>query len=160
MLSFVRNSGWARTGQMRLAGFAAGGLGLVATLAGAPVAPAVPQGTVTNFPGDLDNVSADSPSDAWAVGANGESPVVLHWTGTSWTPVPVPGGAHSVVAAVSALSPTDAWAVGTFPGHPAANTRVLHWNGTRWVRVPIPSSGISDSLNSVSAVSASDAWII
>lgn len=103
----------------------------------------------------LDSVSADSASDAWAVGNTSTSDgssngLALHWNGTRWGPVPVPG-AIPVLEAVSADSSSDAWAVGT--------QMIAHWDGTRWTRMTtsaIPSGGF---LNSVSALSPSDVWV-
>jgi hypothetical protein len=112
----------------------------------------------------LSNVSADSPTDAWAAGTpntGGGFALLLHWNGTSWSRVPLPAAAAGT-SGVSALSPTDAWAVGDRPGHPAANTLVLHWNGTNWVRVPSPSPhpGQGSSLVSVSALTPDDALAV
>lgn len=105
----------------------------------------------------LNGVSALSGDDAWAVGyylASGrEKALVLHWDGSSWAQVPVPN-VEFVLLGVSALSPSDVWAV----GQGTTGTLVLHWNGTSWTRIPSPSPSAATFLNSVSAVSASDAW--
>src|SRR5438552_17434390 len=63
--------------------------------AGAAPLPARPGAAAPAVGGALFAVSADSPTDAWAVGrlqVQG-SPVVLHWNGTSWSHVlaPIPG---------------------------------------------------------------------
>src|SRR5437870_13340710 len=92
------------------------------TLAAWPELPA--GGTAYN---SLSGVSADSATDAWAVGHSGqqvmgqpEETIVLHWNGTSWSKVvsPNPGGttssSQSVVCGVSARSASDAWAVGNY----------------------------------------------
>lgn len=89
----------------------------------------------------LQGVSADSASDAWAVGYYGhttatntfEKTLALHWNGSSWTRVasPHPGRA-SGLRAVTALSAGNAWAVGTGQGF--NTTLVLHWNGTAWTQ--------------------------
>ena len=75
----------------------------------------------------LTGVSADSASDAWAVGSEnaeangvGAKPVIDHWNGTAWSQVTAPATAGNTasLAAVSASSGTDAWAVGRTPGQP------------------------------------------
>ena len=56
------------------------------------IAPVVSAGVrpVTNLPGTLTGVSANSPSDAWAVGcecnvlSSTERTLILHWNGTRW----------------------------------------------------------------------------
>jgi hypothetical protein len=126
----------------------------------------------------LNSVSADSSSDAWAVGsycasgcntsAEVDSTLTLHWTGTAWAqvPSPNPGGsaASPVLYSVSADSPTDVWAVGQYQTATAYKTLILHWNGTGWSRVkspnPGPSLGGMDTLASVSADSPTDAWAV
>src|SRR5205807_2050135 len=68
----------------------------------------------------LNGVSADSKTDAWAVGwrnpgAANYKTLTLHWNGTSWSLVSSPNPnltAPDVLAGVSALSSTDVWAVG------------------------------------------------
>ncbi len=57
-------------------------------------------------------VSADSASDAWAVGswAGGEKNLYLRWNGSAWKQVPGPG--NSTLTGVAAVSPTDVLAVG------------------------------------------------
>jgi hypothetical protein len=92
--------------------------------------------------GSLNGVSADSATDASAVGAyinpttGASETLALHWNGTKWSTVssPNPGGTTSAndynyLAGVSANSATDAWAVGAYTGRA---TIVLHWNGTSW----------------------------
>ncbi len=115
----------------------------------------------------LEAVAAVSASNAWAVGhASGKS-LLIHWNGTSWArvPSPNPGADSNVLNGVSARSAKDIWAVGnycgatctSFPG--PARTLILHWNGRTWSTVtsPNPTKG-GNFLNTVKAVSASDAW--
>jgi hypothetical protein len=120
----------------------------------------------------LNDVTAQSPSDAWAVGSyettsGGFRTLALHWNGTTWTQVPSPSPEvtdGSFLVSVTALSPSDAWAVGWYylTGGEASNTLALHWDGTRWAvaRSPNPLRGSFDVLNGVSALSASDAWAV
>jgi hypothetical protein len=94
-------------------------------------------------------VSADSATDAWAVGwylnesTNLQVPLILRWNGTAWSQVP---------------------AVGNF-GHPMDftpnPTQALHWNGATWSRVNSPSPSAGDNeLNAVTALSPTDAWAV
>lgn len=74
-------------------------------------------------------------------------------------------GRQSVLSAVQALSSHNAWAVGYFCRTDCADPRnehdlILHWNGTRWAKVASPNPGSGDSLDSVSAASASDIWAV
>ena len=147
---------------------AAIGAALVVTLAAAtaPAAGARPRaGTVTNLKFPLNAVSVLSSSDAWAVG---DSATVLHWNGTGWAPVAIPGLPAGVsLSAVDALSSSDAWAAGfATAGTPLSpeTTLIVHWNGTAWKRVPAPGSfkpeSLSPSLPSLSMDSATDGWAV
>lgn len=108
----------------------------------------------------LTGVSADSSTDAWAVGGYGEldRPLVLHWDGTNWTKVPSPSPVFSILYGVTAVSASDAWAVGSYDG----KSLILQWNGTHWSQVssPNPGDGSGTYLQAVSADSASDAWAV
>src|ERR1039457_5987995 len=122
--------------------------------------------------GNLNGVSADSATDAWAVGYYiNPTAQALHWNGTKWSQVasPNPGGtAGNFLTGVSADSATDAWAVGGYinPTTGASETLALHWNGTKWSKVASPNpggtAGSSDYsyLNGVSANSATYAWAV
>jgi hypothetical protein len=129
--------------------------------------------------GFLTGVSADSATDAWAVGGYFDpttgsiETLALHWNGTKWSKVasPNPGGTSSgasLLNGVSADSATDAWAVGYYvnPTTRALETLALHWNGTKWSTVSSPNPGgtsmnVDNSiLNGVSADSATDAWAV
>lgn len=112
----------------------------------------------------LSGVSADSTTDAWAVGsahtANGYLTLTLHWNGKTWSQVasPNPGGtsADNELSSVAVTSPTNAWAAGQ-----DGQTLLLHWNGTAWSQTTSPNPGgvsASDEFYSVSADSATDAW--
>ena len=112
----------------------------------------------------LSGVAYSSRSRAWAVGfasAGGAGQALIErWNGSSWKVVPNPKLAGSALEAVSVVSRSNAWAVGdvsTGPGQ--SQTLVEHWNGSAWSRVPSPDPSTTlQSLDSVSAVSASDVW--
>jgi hypothetical protein len=108
-------------------------------------------------------VSADSSSDAWAVGDydGGEKNLYLHWTGSAWKQVSGPG--NFTLTGVAAISPADALAVGYGPSSSGATVTVaLRWDGTSWARVSTPDPGGAgdDELLGVTAVSATDAWAV
>jgi hypothetical protein len=122
---------------------------------------------------ELIAISADSPTDVWALEAteNGTSPgpeLLVHSTnGTTWSQVADVGG-----SSLTAISPTDVWIAGLigvkfFP-NPAEGTeqtdpRVEHWNGTNLSVVPTPAPPApasnefeSSSFDGIAAVSAKD----
>jgi hypothetical protein len=65
----------------------------------------------------LAGVTALSPTDVWAVGADGARGTVVHWDGTDWKLVrsPTPGNSGSL-ADVKAASTDHLWAVGSALG--------------------------------------------
>lgn len=105
----------------------------------------------------LRKVSADSATDAWAVGqyrgANGMTSFMLHWDGQSWTAVPT---VTQGLLDVAAVGTTDAWAVGSTN----LQTVTENWSGSQWSQVPSPDpgQGFANVLQSVDARSATDAW--
>lgn len=124
-----------------------------------------------NAPGaatELNSVSADSATDAWAVGTSDflrrtSKTVVEHWDGARWSRVksPNPGGsAGSYLTAVRTVSPTDVWAVGAYFRGSVRRSLVEHWDGTRWTVVDSPSLRTGSELDALSVVSSSDAWAV
>ena len=112
----------------------------------------------------LSGVSADSATDAWAVGDSRVNPLILQWNGSAWAQVasPDPGGGYVILLGVSAVSATDVWAVGWYGSSTSLQALVLQWNGGTWAQVTIPTPlGATDSaLSGVSTVSATDAWAV
>jgi len=116
----------------------------------------------------LTGVSADSASDAWAVGSyvsnttGVRDTLILHWNGTAWSRVasPNPGTRFNVLNGVSAGGAKNAWAVGFYRTQaPGALPLILHWNGTAWSQVTAPPSGMPQTeLNGVSTASSRSAW--
>jgi hypothetical protein len=158
----------------RLAGLAAV-LAFPALWAAAPArAGSLPRPDAGPQYSSLESVSADSATDAWAVGwseaTSGGTQLALteHWNGTAWKVVSAPslGTDGGVLNGVTALSPTDVWAVGVawttsgasrVPGQ----TVILHWNGHSWTQVTSPDpSTDSNELTSVTAISADDIWAV
>jgi hypothetical protein len=118
----------------------------------------------------LNAVSADSRSDAWAVGFKNGLPdqaLVEHWNGTAWQVAAFPDPGRdakdrpaSVLTGVSALSPDDVWVCGYYPVKGGQERTLLaHWNGTAWQQVATPSSvKITNVLNAISAPAPDDIW--
>jgi hypothetical protein len=94
-------------------------------------------------------VSADSPTDAWAVGyyvdlnAGGypvDQLLVEHYNGTSWSlpstapPMNVngPRASQNHFLGVEALSPTDVWATGEYHNGSSPTSLIEQFNGTSW----------------------------
>jgi hypothetical protein len=86
----------------------------------------------------LDGVAAD---DVWAVGAvHGENgPPALHWDGSTWESVPMPGNGTGRLDEVLALASDDVWASGYWTS--AGRDRfplLVHWDGTAWSVATVP----------------------
>jgi hypothetical protein len=111
----------------------------------------------------LNAVSADSPTDAWAVGYHdtlheGVATLAEHWNGHAWTIVPSPDpGPQCVLLGVAAVSPGNAWAAGFYVSKFGGKDKalLLHWNGASWAQVAVPHFGPSYAPNFMYAASAS-----
>jgi hypothetical protein len=141
-------------------------------IARAAVAPRPPNSGTAKV---LNGVSADSTTDAWAVGdsrspAGAARTLIRHWNGVSWTKVasPNPGGtiapdAFNQLAAVAAISPDDAWAVG-FYGRSMSDQPhglIVHWDGWSWTKVASPCTGhVMCFLRGVSFDAPNDGWAV
>ena len=107
---------------------------------------------------ELVAVSADSPTDAWAVGWTSpsqafEEPLAEHWDGVSWTivptPLPPPGYAAQLTSVV-ALSPVDAWIAGA--------SGVEHWDGMSWTNELLPPRTRPLSVGAIPGTS--ELWVV
>jgi hypothetical protein len=115
---------------------------------------------------DLLGVSAHGASDVWAVGYSGHlrkrisTPYVLHWDGTEWRRVSTPhtSGEVNNLVSVSTTGRT-AWAVGYKTTQGSLAPFVEQYAHHIWREVMLPNKYRLLSLNSVSALSATDAWI-
>jgi hypothetical protein len=112
-------------------------------------------------------VSADSPTDAWAVGYSNPlrqaySPLIEHWNGVRWSVVSgapaYPASNSDRLEAVAALSPTNVWALGVTGRHP--DPVFEHFNGTSWSIVPQPAGGYDTFLDAISARASNDIWAV
>lgn len=119
----------------------------------------------------LNDVTAVSPADVWAVGGgwtDTEQPLITHWTGKGWDPVkaPVIPDFQYSLAFVDAVSATDVWAVGNGMASPAPDFSpvpvIAHYNGSAWSTVPPPTppADTSDVLIGIDMVSATDGWAV
>jgi hypothetical protein len=170
---------------LAVAVFAMGGLLMLTGASGAASAGYAPPPTATPcIPGwriifspdaegissELLDVSASSPSHAWAVGRyqsaqNISYPLIESWDGTKWSVVtPSVTLTGTVLNGVSARSNDDVWAVGSYTPVQGQPTRalILHWNGQQWTQVPNPAPGGKNgsALMSVYALTSNNAWAV
>lgn len=111
------------------------------------------------FP-DLEDVSATSATDVWAVGFEvfcepkfcSFRSVIQRWNGSQWADVDHPlasqlGGVHVVAA-------DDVWAVGTNN----VGTVIQHWDGSDWSEVPSPDPESGGELAAIEGSGAEPLW--
>jgi len=101
-------------------------------------------------------VTAVSATDAWAVGSGGNTPLIEHWNGSTWSIVSGPAVAGHLYS-ITALSASNIWAVGGM-GNRARTPLIEHFDGTAWHLVDQPVSTYASFLISVSAAGLSDIW--
>jgi hypothetical protein len=104
----------------------------------------------------LESVTAPARNDAWAVGLaslrNGSTrPVILHWNGSAWGTVTIPGTAGFRPDLVASSSPDNVWITGETG---VIQQEVLVWNGHKWTTMSLP-QGFGGP---VTVLSSSDAW--
>lgn len=111
-------------------------------------------------------VSAQSASEAWAVGASGDpvepsSVLIERWDGIAWSAEsgPSPGSQTNELRAVDVSSPNDVWAVGRQASGFGDRPLVVHFDGTDWLEVPLPAD-VTGVLTGVAALSAIDVWVV
>ncbi|MBC6456433.1 WD40/YVTN/BNR-like repeat-containing protein [Actinomadura sp. HBU206391] len=110
----------------------------------------------------LNDVTALSPSEAWAVGQAQDHPVVAHWDGTHWTAAPAerpPGAVGAGLLGVDVAARAAAIAVGgAFDRLAGENIPLVqHWDGARWNAVEL---GRGHVLTDVTMLSAAEAWAV
>ncbi|TDD01713.1 hypothetical protein E1292_25120 [Nonomuraea deserti] len=91
--------------------------------------------------GTLVAVWQNGPSDVWAVGQAGESPLVVRWDGAFWKRVALPPGWRGELTSVTASGPRDVWIASLRPVGTARHVVLLHWDGRTWTRERSPSPG-------------------
>ena len=136
-----------------------------------------PLPTSTGFDTTLNAISADGANDVWIIGSYliQVGPTTLrwetfsdHWNGSTWTVVPMPKtpGSDNLftyqVQSMDVISPANIWMVGgsgdnasPYGGTPS-NTLIEHYNGSAWSVVSSPNTGTADSLDGVTATSATN----
>jgi hypothetical protein len=122
----------------------------------------------------LADVDGAAPDDVWAVGNVGQdgygstvAGVVLHWNGSAWSRVAVPGAAGDatlrmpVLEDVHAISRDDVWIVGR-AFHFGQFRQVpiwMHWNGTSW-RYGFVAGAAAGGFTGVTALSATRVYAV
>ncbi|HYK53189.1 MAG TPA: hypothetical protein VEV38_06635 [Candidatus Eremiobacteraceae bacterium] len=139
----------------------------------------VPSPNNPKYPVDaLYSVSADSSSDAWAVGRmrgncncdDSVRPLALHWNGSAWSEVPMPPvreeSSESFVIGVSIdpTDPSDVWAVGYVPslGIRGSQSDIFaeHWNGRKWEIIGVPRRKFFPTMFGVTTAPGGSAWAV
>ncbi|MGJ6969111.1 hypothetical protein ACSDR0_45200 [Streptosporangium sp. G11] len=121
---------------------------------------ASPRGTPVPMPlpdigtGVLTSVWQNGPSDVWATGERGtgmvcdtggkpDRPVVMHWDGTSWKEIDLPGRPYTLHS-VTAFGPDDVWLAGTDDQAALGRLMLLRYDGQRWTSEYLPLGGAAD----------------
>lgn len=124
--------------------------------------PAPPQNTAL-----LNDVSASSATDAWAVGRtqlnkSNFQGLALHWDGSAWSiSSSFPGALGAYATGVADINPADAYAIGNNSSIPRGH--LAHWDGTAWssVTVPLPpNASTNTTLDAISADGPNDVWAV
>ncbi len=109
-------------------------------------------------------ISMVSASEGWAVGfdddyATGEHPLLLHYTGGAWSPVHLPifDQPRVELKSIAMLPSGEGWAVGGEYADSGQQTIVLHYSHGSWTP---QETGVPAQLNSVVALSPSEAWAV
>ncbi|HTS35159.1 MAG TPA: hypothetical protein VMH04_05765 [Candidatus Solibacter sp.] len=112
-----------------------------------------------NFNNGLNAVSANSPTDIWAVGQ-----AVMHYDGTAWTAFrPAMQNVISELNGVVNISPTLAWLGGGTENQQGVRGQIIEqWNGSKWSVFPGPkfNAGDQPDIFAMTSTSASDIWAI
>jgi hypothetical protein len=90
----------------------------------------------------LSSVVAISRGDAWSVGvtsypSGATRPLVLHWNGSSWGKLTIPGSSGFQPFGVAASSATDVWIFGSLK---AGGDEAMIWSGHSWTSLALPAS--------------------
>lgn len=120
----------------------------------------VPSPNLGQIDAGLNAVVAVSRTEAWAAGDG----VIDRWNGALWNvsrPAKLPPGQTFQVnglALVPGTSPVRLWAVGLST---LTNRQLIEaWSGSRWTVTPTPNLAGQSRLNSVTALSDSNAWAV
>jgi hypothetical protein len=125
--------------------------------------------------GNLAGATAISPTDAWAVGSDGNGTLIEHWNGAAWlTSTPAATTAITPLTGITAVAANNVWAVGYCTSTTSCTgqessvqepTTVTHdipvteqWDGTVWRIIAQPAT--YGQLNGVAARTASNVWAV
>jgi hypothetical protein len=110
----------------------------------------------------LDDISASSPTNIWAVGGTENGTLIERWQGHGWNQVKSPSPPDSSLGPVAVHSANDAWAVGE-----AGLNRIIsfaeHWNGHEWSQIAIPAYGPPSAFKGITGVAIggpSSVWAV
>ena len=104
----------------------------------------------------LNDVIATGPSDAWAAGTDGDTPLLMHFDGRGWQDHSLPENARTIgITSLAASGPDNVW---VFAGYPMKEkTYAWRWDGSRWLDVPLDTSyGVADS----AVLAPDDVWLV
>jgi hypothetical protein len=119
----------------------------------------------------LNDITAISPNDIWAVGMSGTGgdyrTFTLHWNGTDWSIVPSPNSNEEphYLYGVDGAGWNDVWAVGlifaAYGISPYDRTLTLHWSGSNWAIIPSPNvEGQHNQLQDIDILSPGNGWAV
>lgn len=92
--------------------------------------------------------------DVWADGNWGHGALVMHWNGSRWSRVTVPGQSGFSLTEVRASSASNVWLFGA--DNNGEEGTILRWNGSSWQDVPVPAGVIP---NAAAVLNVSDVWM-
>jgi hypothetical protein len=102
----------------------------------------------------LDAVVSPAAEDTWVggftIGANGFSPLMLHWNGSAFAAVSVPDTTR--IDELSSTGPEDLWAM--------TDVQPLRWSGTKWLAIPLAAVPDMDQGGTLAADGPDDAWYV
>jgi hypothetical protein len=101
-------------------------------------------------------------TQVWVTGIDGlaGSLSAARWTGSTWDVVQVPDGLGGS-GSLGAVTLTNAWlATVASTGSQRQRSGLLRWDGSAWTPVTVPNPAPFDSIASVAARTATDAWAV
>jgi len=112
----------------------------------------------SHTPKHLNSIHILSADEGWIVGedtfqGSAAKGVSLHWNGTQWTPIALPGDQRYRLESVFMLNSDDVWASDSGPN------ALIHWDGTEWEEVT-QAPGSLHGLYDLDFVSADDGWVV
>lgn len=137
----------------------------------------VPTPNVPGGANQLAAVTAISPTEVWAVGSAGGTPLALRWNGSAWNVVyvkPNPGLFAEKLTGIAGVAGNDLWAVGDGRGFFSnrVGATIRRWNGVHWTEKVCRARSASNPpegyegggpdsyLTSVSAAASNDVWAV